>query len=143
MSATIMRSPSTQPPNTGEYAGPPMIWFTLCMSNRCSPGAARLAPGVMACACALIWKTSLGEFVGVVRVGINVHARAGRLHIPAHHVKALADHGASEAVARDRHRPQGLPGVRRRIVGLERAERGHHSGRLVFAAGDVQLAVVD
>ena len=31
--ATIMRSPSTQPPNTLEYAGPPMIEFTLAMSK--------------------------------------------------------------------------------------------------------------
>src|SRR3954463_12513786 len=117
-----IRSPSTQPPNTGEYAGPPMIWFTLCMSNRCSPGAARLAPGVIACACALIWKTSLGEFVSVVRVGMDVHPGAGGLHVAAHHVKALADHGAGEAVARDRHGSQRLPRVRDRIVGLERAK---------------------
>src|ERR671931_371991 len=43
-----MRSPSTQPPKTGEYAGPPMIWFTWCMSKRYSPAPARLAPGVRA-----------------------------------------------------------------------------------------------
>src|SRR5262249_16699206 len=36
------------PPNTGEYAGPPMIWFTWCISKRYSPLPARFAPGVRA-----------------------------------------------------------------------------------------------
>src|ERR1700730_1308058 len=45
---TIMRSPSTTAPLAVEETGPPSRWLTLARSNRCSPGPARLAPGVRA-----------------------------------------------------------------------------------------------
>src|ERR1700740_799865 len=103
-----MRSPSTQPPNTGEYAGPPIIWFCFSKLKRYSPGRARVAPGVLA-----------SELIGVVRVGLAVRAAQRRLRVAAYHVQAVAEHRARQAVARGGHRRPRAPGVRRRGVGLE------------------------
>src|SRR5438067_4920086 len=134
MSATIMRSPSTQPPTTGEYAGPPMIWFTLCMSKRYSPGPARFAPGVLASAMSLLLERgvhlrhhlldhqlhrALGE-LGVDPVVARIVERAERSHLLAEGEDLLdhAVHRAGDDQAR-RHRVRGDGGIRLVLVELE------------------------
>ena len=62
------------------------------------------------------------EFERIVVRGMHVHTRSRRLHVAAHHVQAVADHGARQPVPRHRHRGQHRPRIARRVVGLQRAK---------------------
>src|SRR5258706_6103691 len=55
-----------------------MIWFTLCMSKTCSPGPARLAPGVRASITLLI---QCGIHLRHHLLGHQLHRAPGELGI--------------------------------------------------------------
>ena len=61
----------------------------------------------------------------------------------AGHVELVIDESRHEPVPGDLHVRKDLPGIRLRVVGFEGPE-GHLAPRfLVFAAGDIEFAVVD
>src|SRR5712692_460720 len=65
----------------------------------------------------------------------GMRAAAGRLRVAAHGVEAIADHADREAVPGMRHRRHDLPAVDRRVVGLDRAERGEQAPVALRAVG--------
>src|SRR6266849_3347043 len=79
------------------------------------------------------------KLVSVVRLRMDVHPGARRLHVAAHHMQAVADDGPGESMAPYGHVGKDRPAVRRRVVRFERAESEHRDVILSLAAGDVDL----
>ena len=73
---------------------------------------------------------------------VEERQRSGRLHHPAHQVEAILDDRAGDAVTRHRHRGQGEPGIDRRVVRLDTAERTDQILGRHLAACDVDPATV-
>src|ERR671925_554100 len=65
-----------------------------------------------------------------------------RLHVTAHEVKPVADDGARQAVARNRHRRQRGPSVVDRLIGFQGAECSHELGRLSLSPRHVDTPAV-
>src|SRR4029453_18755430 len=86
------------------------------------------------------------EDVVVYRVGcerrVEEYQRPSGLDHPAHEVKPIADHRTSRAVTRHWHRRQRAPGIRQRVVRLDRSKRADELLRGDFTAGHVDPAAV-
>src|SRR5438309_3508826 len=80
------------------------------------------------------------KLVSVVRLGVDVHPGARRLHVAAHHMQAVADNRPGKSMAPYRHVGKDRPAIRRRVIRFERPESEHRDVILSLAAGDVDLS---
>src|SRR6266511_2414597 len=96
------------------------MWFTRARSNRYSPGAARLAPGVRATAAWSDIGTSFGPTAGAHWTGIVVGQRPSR-QSPE---RRMGDDLASRPSEREARAPSRDPGATKRAVRSEERRVG-------------------